>query len=92
MGTYAGRRARRAAGRSRPGQPALEPEPVGLAAAADGAIDARRRLAGVLIAAGGLPPITVVLAAFRPHLNLADDLLVYLVAVVTITVVGGFWP
>src|SRR5437868_4363102 len=31
-------------------------------------------------------------AAVRPHLDLADDLLIYLVAVVTITVVGGFWP
>ncbi len=32
------------------------------------------------------------LTAARPHLDLADDLLIYLVAVVTITVVGGFWP
>ena len=39
-----------------------------------------------------LPLLTAVLAARRPHLNLADDLLIYLVAVVTITVVGGFWP
>ena len=30
--------------------------------------------------------------SFRPHLNLADDLLIYLVVVVTITVLGGFWP
>jgi two-component system sensor histidine kinase KdpD len=55
-------------------------------------IDTRRRLAGVILAAALLPPITAVLAASRGHLNLADDLLVYLVAVVTITVVGGFWP
>jgi two-component system, OmpR family, sensor histidine kinase KdpD len=46
----------------------------------------------VVLAAALLPLITVVLAAWRPHLNLADDLLIYLVAVVTITVVGGFWP
>ncbi len=57
-----------------------------------GGIDARRRLAGVLLAAVLLPALTAVLAAWRPHLNLADDLLIYLVAVVTITVVGGFWP
>ena len=44
------------------------------------------------LAAALLPLITVVLAAWRPHLNLADDLLIYLVAVVTITVLGGFWP
>jgi two-component system sensor histidine kinase KdpD len=57
-----------------------------------GAIDARRRLWGVALAAAGLPLLTAVLAAWRQHLNLADDLLIYLVAVVTITVVGGFWP
>jgi two-component system sensor histidine kinase KdpD len=57
-----------------------------------GAIDLRRRLAGVLLGAALLPPITVVLAASRQHLNLADVVLVYLVAVVTITVLGGFWP
>jgi two-component system, OmpR family, sensor histidine kinase KdpD len=56
------------------------------------AIGVRRRLAGVLLAAVLLPLLTVVLAAGRAHLNLADDLLVYLVAVVTITVLGGFWP
>jgi two-component system sensor histidine kinase KdpD len=61
--------------------------------AADGAaIGVRRRLAGLLLAAVLLPLLTVVLAAARSHLNLADFVLVYLVAVVAITVVGGFWP
>ncbi len=78
MGTYSARRVRRAA--------APEPESDG------GAIDARRRLAGVLLAAATLPLLTYVLTVFRPHLNLADDLLVYLVVVVAITVLGGFWP
>ncbi|MGD0064085.1 MAG: DUF4118 domain-containing protein [Streptosporangiaceae bacterium] len=55
-------------------------------------IDIRRRLAGVVLAAALLPPITVLMAVWRPHLNLADVVLVYLVAVVTITVLGGFWP
>jgi two-component system sensor histidine kinase KdpD len=86
MGTYtglrAGRRASKGAQRGGP-QPELEP---------GGAIDARRRLAGVLLAAAGLPLITYVLTIWRDHLNLADDLLIYLVAVVTITVLGGFWP
>ena len=52
----------------------------------------RRQLAGVLLAAVGLPLLTVILAAARPHLDLADDLLIYLVAVVAIAVIGGFWP
>ena len=52
----------------------------------------RRQLAGVLLAAFGLPLLTVILAAARPHLDLTDDLLIYLVAVVAIAVLGGFWP
>jgi two-component system, OmpR family, sensor histidine kinase KdpD len=56
------------------------------------AIDIRRRLAGVALAAALLPPITALMAIWRTHLNLADVVLVYLVAVVTITVLGGFWP
>jgi len=77
MGTYSARRARLAA-----------PEPE----SESGAIDARRRLAGVLLAAALLPVLTYVLTVFRPHLNLADDLLIYLVVVVAVTVLGGFWP
>src|SRR5580765_8574588 len=56
------------------------------------AIGVRRRLAGMLLAAVLLPLLTVVLATARAHLNLADFVLVYLVAVVAITVIGGFWP
>jgi len=56
------------------------------------AIDIRRRLAGVVLAAALLPPMTALMATWRSHLNLADVVLVYLVAVVTITVLGGFWP
>ena len=61
-------------------------------AASGAAIGVRRRLAGVLLAAVLLPLLTVVLATARSHLNLADFVLVYLVAVVAITVIGGFWP
>src|SRR5579859_2614182 len=93
MGTYAGMRARRLAARgAQRGPAAPEPGQDGVSATDAGAIDARRRLAGVLLGAVSLPLLTYVLTVFRPHLNLADDLLVYLVAVVTITVVGGFWP
>src|SRR5215475_7765938 len=44
---------------------------------------------GVLLA-GGLPLLTLALSGL--HLGLGDDLLVYLVAVVAVAVVGGFWP
>ena len=66
--------------------------PTAADAASGAAIGVRRRLAGVLLAAVLLPLLTVVLAAGREHLNLADFCLVYLVAVVAITVIGGFWP
>jgi len=55
-------------------------------------IDLRRQLAGAALAVAGLPALTALLAASRGRLNLSDDLLIYLVAVVAVTVVGGFWP
>ena len=71
----------------------LSPAPGAASGAASGAaIGVRRRLAGVLLAAVLLPLLTVVLATARGHLNLANFVLVYLVAVVAITVIGGFWP
>jgi two-component system sensor histidine kinase KdpD len=56
-----------------------------------GGIGGRRLLAGVMLVAG-LPLLTAALVAAQHHLGLADDLLIYLVAVVVIAVVGGFWP
>ena len=55
-------------------------------------ISRRRQVAGAALAVAGLPALTALLNALRPHLNLSDDLLIYLVAVVAVTVVGGFWP
>jgi two-component system sensor histidine kinase KdpD len=52
----------------------------------------RRQIAGAVLAVVGLPLLTVLLNAVQAHLNLSDDLLIYLVAVVAVTVVGGFWP
>ncbi len=52
----------------------------------------RRQVAGAVLAVAGLPSLTALLNALQPHLNLSDDLLIYLVAVVAVTVVGGFWP
>jgi len=46
----------------------------------------------VLLALVGLPLLTGLLVLARPHLSLTDDLLIYLVAVVTLAVIGGFWP
>jgi two-component system, OmpR family, sensor histidine kinase KdpD len=55
-------------------------------------IDLRRQLAGAALAVVGLPLLTVALTGYRAHLNLSDDLLLYLVVVVAVTVIGGFWP
>ncbi len=54
-----------------------------------GGIGSRRVIAGVLLV-GGLPLLTLALSG--RHLDLGDDLLIYLVAVVAVAVVGGFWP
>jgi two-component system sensor histidine kinase KdpD len=62
----------------------------GLAAMSSG-IGRRRLLAGVILVAG-LPLLTAALVAGQHRLGLADDLLIYLVAVVAVAVVGGFWP
>ena len=55
-------------------------------------IDLRRQLAGAVLAVAGLPLLTAALTSYQRHLNLSDDLLLYLVAVVAVTVIGGFWP
>jgi two-component system, OmpR family, sensor histidine kinase KdpD len=55
-------------------------------------ISRRRQLAGAALAVAGLPLLTAALVALRQDLNLSDDLLIYLVAVICVTVVGGFWP
>jgi len=51
-----------------------------------------RQVAGLGLAAAGLPVLTVVLVAARPRLHLVDDLLLFLFVVVMVTIVGGFWP
>ncbi len=44
-----------------------------------------------MLLVAGLPLLTLILSAARMH-QLGDDLLVYLVVVVAVAVVGGFWP
>src|SRR6266542_1127004 len=48
-----------------------------------------RQAVGILLVAG-LPLLTAALVALRPNLDLANDLLIYLVAVVAVAIVGGF--
>lgn len=56
------------------------------------AVDGRRRRLGGMVAVVGVPAVTGLLTATGGHLSLADDLLVYLLLVVAVSVVGGFWP
>src|SRR6516164_329827 len=78
------------AGRRAGGRQALEGDSV-LAKAAY-AVGARRALTGLLAAVVGLPLLTLLLVLARHDLSLTDDLLIYLVAVVGLAVIGGFWP
>ena len=72
------------------GLPAAERGPA--AAKLPEAIGVRRQVSGVLLGLAGMPLLTAVLALTRSHLSLTDDLLIYLVAVVALAVIGGFWP
>jgi two-component system sensor histidine kinase KdpD len=65
--------------------------PAARAASLRGGLDRRRQLAGVLLV-GLMPLLTVLLLGLQRSLSLSDDLLIYLVAVVAVAVVGGFWP
>jgi two-component system sensor histidine kinase KdpD len=56
------------------------------------AVSGRRQLAAIAFGAVVLPLVTVTLSMQRGHLNLDDDLLLYLVVVLVITLIGGFWP
>src|SRR5262249_8590392 len=78
------------AGRGAGGGPALERDSV-LAKAAY-AVGARRALTGVLVAAVGLPLLTLLLALARHHLSLPAALLFARVPGVPRRVMGGFWP
>jgi len=55
-------------------------------------ITARRRAQGFVVAATLLSALTVILAQSRVGLNLVSDVLVFLLAVVLVAMVGGFWP
>ena len=52
----------------------------------------RRQFTGIALAAVLLPLLTLTLAAVRPDLAFVDDLLLFLLAVLVITLTGGFLP
>ena len=56
-----------------------------------GGLDRKRQLAGLALVVV-LPLMTAVLVPAQSSLSLSDDLLIYLVGVVAVAVVGGFWP
>ncbi len=56
-----------------------------------GGLDRRRQLTGLVLVAV-LPLLTAILVPAQSSLSLSDDLLIYLVGVVAVAVVGGFWP
>jgi two-component system sensor histidine kinase KdpD len=78
-------------GRPRPAGDGLPRVAHGPVQASPDPIDTRRRVLGVLLAVALLPLLTLALLAGRGSLTLIDDLLIYLVAVVGLAVVGGFW-
>ena len=55
-------------------------------------LTARRRLAGLVLAAVLLPVLTLVATALRHDLDFAADVPLYLLVVVVTSLVGGFYP
>ena len=55
-------------------------------------LDIRRRLFGLALAAVLLAALTLLCTTSRGDLTLGTDLLLYLLAVVLVSLVGGFWP
>ena len=62
-----------------------------LSAGSRSALSPARRLGGFALAVAGLPLLTVLLSAFT-ELNLASNVLVFLLGVVIVALVGGVWP
>ncbi len=55
-------------------------------------ISPRRWFEGLALALVALPLLTVLLTRARDQLNLASDILLYLVVVIAVAAVGGIWP
>jgi two-component system, OmpR family, sensor histidine kinase KdpD len=56
------------------------------------ALPRRRQLLGALLAAAGLPLLTLILAELRDPLELPSVMLLFLLLVVAVAAVGGLWP
>jgi two-component system, OmpR family, sensor histidine kinase KdpD len=56
------------------------------------AVSRRRQAASLAVGCVVLPLLTAVLAAMRQRVDLDDELLLYLVVVLVMTLIGGFWP
>ncbi|CAN5368606.1 sensor histidine kinase KdpD [soil metagenome] len=57
-----------------------------------GALSARRRLAGAVLAVVGLPALTWLLGTFRSPDSITSDVLAFQLFVVVVALVGGIWP
>ncbi|MBG0564016.1 DUF4118 domain-containing protein [Actinoplanes aureus] len=55
------------------------------------ALSRRRRIAGFAAVAAGLPALTAVLKSI-PALSLTNDILLFLAAVIGVSLIGGLWP
>ncbi len=58
----------------------------------ESALTSRRRWMGFVLAATGLPLLTLALSQLRGSLSLPSDILLYLGWVVVVALVGGLWP
>src|SRR4051812_10079726 len=67
-------------------------EPVTGLVAFAAAVDRRRQALGLALALLVLPFLTALLTDLRAQLSLTDNLLIYLLAVVGVALIGGFWP
>jgi two-component system sensor histidine kinase KdpD len=56
------------------------------------ALPRRRQALGWLLAAAGLPLLTLVLAQLRDQLELPSVMLLFLLLIATVAAVGGLWP
>jgi two-component system, OmpR family, sensor histidine kinase KdpD len=64
----------------------------GLAVLTATGLGRRRLIAGWIMAVGGPPLLTALLAPLRGHLGLPSDLLFFLCLAIGVALVGGLWP